>query len=168
MQFNYLFPLALLATFVSHANAQVAAIEAAFLVIAGELDDFGAAFATGTSSTDILNTGADLVTAIDAATPIVQGSPNIGFFQAIDLAESLGSVGDSAEAAFDTVVAQRAAADTLGITPQVRVLIEDVRDSIAALGAALVPKVPFLLRSQVQEAVADVDARLADAIAVYS
>lgn len=165
---NLLLPLTVLVTFASQASAQVAAIEAAFLAIAEELDDFGAVFATGTSGPDILNEGAQLVADIDAAIPIVQASPPIGFFQAIDLAESLGSVGDSAEAAFDTVVAQRPVADGLGITADVRALIVDIRDSIAALGAALVPKVPFLLRSQVQSAVADVDARLADAIAVYS
>lgn len=169
MQFNnFLFPLAFLVTFASFATAQVAAIQAAFLLIADELDDFGAAFAAGTSGPDILATGQDLVESIDAAIPVVQNSPNINIFQAIPLANSLSSVGDSAEAAFDTVVAQRPVADTLGITSQVRVLIEDVRDSIAALGAALVPKIPSLFRPEVQEAVGKVDAKLVDAIAVYT
>ncbi|KAH6693781.1 hypothetical protein F5X68DRAFT_187565 [Plectosphaerella plurivora] len=169
MQFNnFLFPLAFLVTFTSFATAQVAAIQAAFLAIAAELDQFGDTFAAGTSGPDILAVGQELVESIDGAIPVVQNSPNINIFQVIPLANSLSSVGDSAEAAFDTVVAQRPVADTLGITSQVRVLIEDVRDSIADLGAALVPKIPSLFQSQVQDAVADVDARLVDAIAVYT
>ncbi|KAH7349808.1 hypothetical protein B0T11DRAFT_134868 [Plectosphaerella cucumerina] len=157
-------PFTLLATSVV---GQLTVLRGVLTDIQADVEVYGDAFTAG-SGPDITASGNELLATAQAGIPIVQGATAIGLIEAIQLRTTIESLQVSVEDTYGTAVSQVAVVDALGLKAATQAAFIAQRATVATLGAALVSKVPALVRATAQGFVDEIDATIAAAIAAYA